>query len=192
MRSTRDGSPHCLRRGARLCSARACKPLHAGPRPNQRTIKRSARKARERACACQRQATTAQSAKATGAPTKGRWCIQHTMSLPQVQKRLLVSVSRAFDECILAGRHAFPPSVSIVHSKEGKRFPTPFVLANPSQGCSPRSSPGAGHPIQLDRKRCLCYCSRTALVHQQGVREVPGGNSGSSTHHLPRRWRRHE
>ena len=131
MRSTRDGSPHRLRRGARLCSARACKPLHAGPRPNQRTIKRSARKARERACACQRQATTAQSARATGAPTKGRWCIQHTMSLPQVQKRLLVSVSRAFDECILAGRHAFPPPVAIVHPKGGKRFPTPLCTRKP-------------------------------------------------------------
>jgi hypothetical protein len=32
----------------------------------------------------------------------------------------------ALDECILACRHAYPPSVTIVHPKEGKRFPIPL------------------------------------------------------------------
>jgi hypothetical protein len=54
-------SPH-LSHTRSMRSARARRPLQAGPRLNQRTIKESARKAMERACACQRQATTAQSA----------------------------------------------------------------------------------------------------------------------------------
>jgi hypothetical protein len=46
------------------------------------------------------------------------------MGLPEMPKRLLVSVSRAFDEFSLAGSHSFPPSVAILHRKEGKRFRT--------------------------------------------------------------------
>ena len=34
----------------------------------------------------------------------------------------------ALHEFSLAGHHAFPPSVAIVHPKEGKRFPTYFIL----------------------------------------------------------------
>src|SRR5260370_37955475 len=48
------------------------------------------------------------------------------MGLTEVPERLLVSTSRAFDECILAGRHAFPPSVAIVHPGERKRLPRPL------------------------------------------------------------------
>src|SRR6266567_7607228 len=39
------------------------------------------------------------------------------IGLPQLPKRLLVPVSRALNECILASRHACPPSVAIVDLK---------------------------------------------------------------------------
>src|SRR5579859_2546638 len=46
------------------------------------------------------------------------------MGLPEMPERLLVSVSRAFDELRLASLHAFSPSVAIVHPSECKRFRT--------------------------------------------------------------------
>jgi hypothetical protein len=46
------------------------------------------------------------------------------IGFPEMPERLLVSVGRAFDEFSLAGSHSFPPSIAIVHRKEGKRFRT--------------------------------------------------------------------
>jgi HAD superfamily hydrolase (TIGR01509 family) len=48
------------------------------------------------------------------------------MGLPELTKGLLVSTSGMQNEVSLTGIHVFPPSEAIVHSKEGKRFPTPL------------------------------------------------------------------
>jgi hypothetical protein len=80
MRSARDGSPHRLRRGVRLRSASACRPLQTCPRPSQRTIKVSAWKAIERACICINHTTLTHSAMAIGNPKKGTWCIQDNIN----------------------------------------------------------------------------------------------------------------
>jgi hypothetical protein len=68
------------------------------------------------------------------------------MVLPQMPERLLVSVSGTFNEFSLAGRHAYPASVAIVHPKAGKRFPAflhqrilshPSLLAEEFTSCNP-------------------------------------------------------
>jgi hypothetical protein len=65
------------------------------------------------------------------------------MSLPELPKGLLVSISGMPDEVSLASRHAYPPSVVIVHPKEGKRFPIPYTTHPLAHSFSPRDSLGA-------------------------------------------------
>ncbi len=47
------------------------------------------------------------------------------VSLPELPKGLLISTSGLPDEVSLASRHAFPPSIAILHPQVGKRFPLP-------------------------------------------------------------------
>jgi hypothetical protein len=47
------------------------------------------------------------------------------MRLPELLKGLLISTSGMPHEVSLASRHAYPPSVAIVHPQVGKRFPLP-------------------------------------------------------------------